>query len=151
MMPAMLDGSPSEQSAVAHVIQLAIAPVFLLSSLGTILGVLSTRLGRIVDRTRVLLDRRESADDEKRSRVEAELKLLVLRRRLVNSAITAGTVAALLVCLLIAVAFLGSLIDVRTGAVLAGLFVLAMVAFVAALVFFLREVLVASRTSSIEH
>jgi Protein of unknown function (DUF2721) len=135
---------------IAHVIQLAIAPVFLLSSLGTILGVLSTRLGRIVDRTRLLLQRRESAAEERLERLEYELKTLVRRRALINTAIAFGTVAALLVCLLIAVAFLGSLVDVRTGGVLAALFVLAMLAFVGALVLFLREVLLASRSTHVE-
>ncbi len=141
----------TEQSNVTHVIQLAIAPVFLLSSIGTILSVLSTRLGRIVDRTRVLLDRAESATDAKKQRIEAELELLFRRRALVNAAITSGTAAALMVCLLIAVAFLGTLFDVKTGVFLATLFVLAMVALVGALVFFLREVMVASRTARVEH
>lgn len=136
---------------IAHVIQLAIAPVFLLSSLGTILGVLSTRLGRIVDRTRVLLERRAQLTAEPLPAVlKGELELLLKRRSLINTAITAGTVAALLVCLLIAVAFLGSLVEVGTGAVLATLFVLAMVAYVAALVLFLREVLLASHSTQME-
>lgn len=146
-----MDVSAAEPSNVTHVIQLAIAPVFLLSSIGTILGVLSTRLGRIVDRTRVLLDRTENASDAKKERIDAELALLFLRRTLVNSAIASGTAAALLVCLLIALAFLGTLLDIRTGGFLATLFVLAMVALVGALVFFLREVLVASRTARVEH
>lgn len=146
-----MDVSAAEQSNVTRVIQLAIAPVFLLSSIGTILSVLSTRLGRIVDRTRVLLDRAENASDAKKERIDAELELLFLRRTLVNSAITSGTAAALMVCLLIALAFLGTLLDIRTGGFLAALFVLAMVALVGALLFFLREVLVASRTVRVEH
>jgi len=135
---------------ISHVIQLAIAPVFLLSSLGTILGVLTTRLGRIVDRTRVLMERREKGSPERRPRLEEELEMLMRRRRLVNLAIGAGTVAALLVCLLIAVAFLGSLVEVPTGAALAALFVLAMVAYIGALVLFFREVLLASGNTHIE-
>jgi hypothetical protein len=58
--------------------------------------------------------------------------------------------AALLVSLLIAVAFLGSLVGVPTGAALAALFVLAMLAYVAALLLFLREVLMASRSMHVE-
>jgi hypothetical protein len=135
---------------IAHVIQLAIAPVFLLSSLGTILGVLAARLARIVDRTRALVDRREKSGAEVQPRLEEELHVLMRRRALVNSAIGAGVVAALLVCLLIAVAFLGSLVEVPTGAALAALFVLAMFAYVGALVLFLREVLMASRSMHVE-
>ncbi len=129
---------------ITHVIQLAIAPVFLLSSLGTILGVFSTRLGRIVDRTRVLVERRERNPGDTLPRLEEELRVLMRRRVLVNLAIGAGTVAALLVCLLIAVAFLGSLAELRTGSTLATLFILAMVAYIGALVAFLREVLLAT-------
>jgi MFS family permease len=129
---------------ITHAIQLAVAPVFLLSGLGTILGVLSTRLGRVVDRTRKLLEQRESADAKHRKALDAELHVLVDRRRLVNRAIAAGTVAALLVCVLIAVAFIGSLAEVAVGPVVAGLFVLAMFAFITALVLFLREVITAT-------
>jgi hypothetical protein len=135
---------------IAHVIQMAIAPVFLLSSLGTILSVLSTRLGRIVDRTRVLLGLRDGADEVRKVKIEAELKLLVSRRATINRSITFATAAALLVCVLIAVAFMGSLVDVNTGAAVATLFVLAMVAFISSLLFFLREVLVASGTTHTE-
>jgi hypothetical protein len=133
---------------ITHAIQLAIAPVFLLSGLGTILSVLSTRLGRVVDRTRKLMEQRETADEKHRARMDAELLVLKHRRGLVNRAIAAGTVAALLVCVLIAVAFLGSLGEVSVGPIVAGLFVLAMLAFITALVLFLREVITA--TTSIE-
>ena len=135
---------------ITHVIQLAIAPVFLLSSLGTLLGVFSARLGRIVDRTRVLVERRERTKGEPLPRLEEELKVLMRRRVLVNLAIGAGTVAALLVCLLIAVAFLGGLAELRTGSALAALFVLAMVAYTGALVAFLREVLLATGHAHVE-
>ena len=95
-------------TTVAHVIQLAVAPVFLLSSLGTFLGVLSTRLGRIVDRARVLEESRPPSD-----KVNYELGVLARRRRLVNRAITFGTVAALFVCVLIGAAFIGSFMASR--------------------------------------
>ena len=105
---------------IAHVIQLAIAPVFLLSSLGTVLSVLTTRLGRIVDRTRTLLERREKGLAEDRlPRLEEEVTMLVRRRALVNLAIGSATLASLLVCLLIAVAFLGGLAELRTRWVVA--------------------------------
>jgi len=133
---------------ITHAIQLAIAPVFLLSGLGTILSVLSTRLGRVVDRTRRLMELRESADPKHLKAVESELKVLSVRRHLVNRAIAAGTVAALLVCVLIAVAFVASIFDMKVGFIIAGLFVLAMIAFIAALVLFLREVIAA--TTSVE-
>jgi hypothetical protein len=66
--------------------------------------------------------------------------------RLIHWALTLGTSAALLVCLLIAVAFLGYLFSVRAGTAMASLFVAAMAAYVAALVCFLREIFAAIAT-----
>jgi hypothetical protein len=126
---------------IAHTIQLAVAPVFLLSALGTILGVLSTRLGRIVDRTRVLAGRMGAPAEGEQGALREEMALLARRRRLVNLAITSGTVAALLVCLLIASAFVGFMLHADFSVVVALLFVAAMAAFVVALLLFLREVL----------
>jgi hypothetical protein len=131
-------------SDIARTIQLAVAPVFLLTALGTILGVFSNRLGRIVDRTRVLTERmRDAQHAQLHAAMRGELALLVARRVLVNYAITCATAAALFVCLLIAAAFFGSLLQLNVAQGLAGLFIVAMLAFIAALVFFLREVLVA--------
>jgi len=128
--------------AISRTIQLAVAPVFLLTALGTILGVLSSRLFRVVDRVRVL-NARVADSGECADPVAAELALLAKRRRLVNHAITSATMAALLVCLLIAFAFIGFTIHQDFSLVLAWLFVAAMVAFILALLFFLREVVLA--------
>jgi hypothetical protein len=135
---------------VAHVIQLSVAPVFLLTSVGTILAVLSTRLGRIVDRARVLRERMPRLAPEDADAVKGELHLLASRRHLVNLAITAGVCAALFVCMLIAVAFIGSVLGVNTSVGVATMFIAAMVAFVVALLLFLREVLLAVASVRIE-
>jgi hypothetical protein len=131
---------------ISHVIQLSVAPVFLLTSIGTILGVMSTRLSRIVDRARVLHDRLETASGERVPVIHEEMHTLAHRRALVNVAITSGTIAALLVCVSIATVFLGAVMQANVAMTVASLFILAMAAFVAALVFFLREVLLAVRS-----
>jgi len=118
---------------ISHVIQLSVAPVFLLTSIGTILGVLSTRLSRIVDRARALKDRLEDAPEARALLIHAEMKVLAKRRHLVNLAITAGTTAALLVCVSIATVFLGAVMTANVAVAVALLFILAMPAFVAAL------------------
>ncbi len=128
---------------ITQTIQLAVAPVFLLTSLGTILSVLSTRLGRVVDRGRVLSDRLGSAPDAALLVIQAELATLARRRVLVNRAITCCTFAALLVCLVIAFAFLGFILRANFGRIVAALFIAAITAFTAALWLFLREVFVA--------
>lgn len=131
---------------ITHTIQLAVAPVFLLTALATTLGVLVNRLGRIVDRARRIEHRLASESQAVRAASVAELGLVSHRARLVHWGLTAGTGAALLVCLLIAVAFLGYLFDRELGPVVATLFILAMLAFVAALLLFLREVFLAIDT-----
>ena len=128
---------------VAHVIQLSVAPVFLLTSVGTILGVLSTRLGRIVDRARVLADRLETAQGDKRDDYLGELEQLARRRHLVNMAIAFGVGAALLVAGVIAAAFLGFMLHWKASAAIAALFVGAMLCVVVALLLLMREVMTA--------
>ena len=142
---------PHEVTDIARVIQLAVAPVFLLTAIGTILSVLSGRLARIIDRARVLVDRGARATSpEQQVAIRAEIAVLLRRRRLVNLAITSGTVAALLVCVLIASAFVGYLVGVNFSTFLAVLFIAAMAAFVSALVLFLREILIAVATLRLE-
>lgn len=135
---------------IAHLIQLSVAPVFLLTAVGTILGVLSTRLGRIVDRSRVLRDRFDTFPQEKRALIREEIDTLLKRRGLINKAITCGTCAALAVAGVIGSAFLGFLFGWKASWAVAVLFLLAMGFVVGALLLFLREVLLAATARS-EH
>lgn len=130
---------------LAHTIQLAVAPVFLLTALGTILGVLTNRLGRVVDRARVL-STRLNEPYEGSLPPSAELAILSRRRELVNYAITAATIAALLVCLVIALAFISFMLNKNFALLMAWLFVAAMACFIAALLFFLREIVLTVST-----
>jgi hypothetical protein len=148
-MPAVDPASHSTQ--IAHVIQLAVAPVFLLTAIGTLLSVLSGRLARIVDRARELVGQVESLPPDRRSAASEELRVLVRRRRLVNAAITSGTTAALLVCVLIAAAFVGYLIGADFSIALAVLFIGAMAALVTTLLVFLREIFIAVVSLGVEH
>ncbi len=131
---------------LTHTIQLAVAPVFLLTALGTTLSVLVARLARIVDRARRVEARLREESGSGREGTTRELRSLEGRARLIHWALTFGTSAALLVCLLIAVAFVGYLVEARVGSVMAVLFIAAMVAYVVALVCLLREVGIAIST-----
>src|SRR5512141_314535 len=99
----------SHLTDIARVIQLAVAPVFLLTALATLITALNTRLGRIVDRRRVLLERRPGGEVAAGTDPQAELRLLSRRIRLVYFAILAAVTGALLVCLVVAGAFVGAL------------------------------------------
>ncbi len=131
---------------ITHTIQLSVAPVFLLTALGTTLAVLVARLARIVDRARRVESRLRDESGAVREGTIQELRSLEGRARLIHWALTAGTSAALLVCLLIAVAFVGYLAGARVGQVMAILFIAAMASYVGALLCLLREVGIAVST-----
>jgi hypothetical protein len=133
---------------IGHLIQLAIAPVFLLTGVGTKLTVLTNRLGRIIDRSRVLEDRLEVADDE---RWVSELDILYGRAHLVNNAISLSTGCGLLICLVIAMLFLGDTTSLPLDKYIAGCFVLAMMGLIGSFVFFLREIFIASKHMRLAH
>jgi sterol desaturase/sphingolipid hydroxylase (fatty acid hydroxylase superfamily) len=126
---------------ITRTIQLAVAPVFLLLALGSTLAVLTTRLARVVDRARRLEARLGSEQDPPdRAALVEEVRRLAHRARLIHWALTAATSAAILVCLLVAVAFLGYLFGAEFGGAMAILFILAISAYVVALLLFLREI-----------
>jgi len=131
-------------TAVAHAIQLAVAPVFLLSGIGAMLAVLTNRLARIIDRGRALETQLATGPPDAAARLHAELATLTRRARLIGRAITLCTITALLVCAVIATLFLGAFARFDTSVPVALFFVAAMVAFFAGLLFFLREIFIAT-------
>lgn len=131
---------------IARVIQLAVAPVFLLTAIGTILSALNNRLGRIVDRRRLLEDRTrkliaEGAEAAKED-IE-ELALLAQRIGLIYNAIMFAVISGLLICLLVATAFTGVFISIDLARVVSMLFILSMIALIGSLALLLREVFLA--------
>jgi hypothetical protein len=131
-------------SQIAHVIQLAVAPVFLLSGVGSLLGVLTSRLGRIIDRARDLEARLAAATPSEAEPLHASLLTLSRRAKLVSAAITLCTACALLICGVIVVLFLSAFIHPTLDKVSAFLFIAAMLALFAGLCYFLREIFLAT-------
>lgn len=125
---------------IGHVIQLAIAPVFLLTAVGTLLNVLVNRLARSVDRRRVLTAGLTQVDAAIAESARDELAYVARRVRLIYAAIQLAVLCALMICLLIACAFLDALVAVDLSQLIAVLFVLAMVALIGSLGLFLREI-----------
>jgi hypothetical protein len=128
---------------VGHLIQLAIAPVFLLTAVGTLLGVLSSRLGRVVDRIRALDVLAPGLDAKARVACDNELALLSRRMRLVYAAMAAAVFSALFVGLLIATVFIDAFVAADLRPVVGLLFIAAMIAFIGSLCVFLREIFLA--------
>lgn len=128
---------------VARVIQLSVAPVFLLTAIGTLLSVMTNRLGRIIDRARVLEARLETAPPEAAAKLQTYLGTLSHRADLIGHSITLCTVTAVLVCTVIATLFVGDYLRYDMSMPVAILFILAMLLLVIGLINFLREVFVA--------
>ncbi len=137
--------APPNITTVAHVIQQAVAPVFLLTGVGAILGVLTNRLARVVDRFRALEDA-GAGDDPGHW---PEIGVLHRRRHWIHLAITLCTLCALLVCLVIATLFIAFEIAIDPARVISGLFIGAMFALILGLLCFLREVTLAALNVSL--
>jgi hypothetical protein len=134
---------PENVIDVTRLVQLAIAPVFLLTAVGTIIGVLSNRLGRVVDRSRALEDRLRQLAPEGQKAVREELSVLARRVRLVYASMTLAVICALFVGLLIAVAFVDAFVALDLSKFIGLLFIGAMLAFILSLMVFLREIFLA--------
>jgi hypothetical protein len=141
----MLQSTPAGPG-IAHVIQLAVAPVFLLSGVGVTLGVLTNRLGRIIDRARFLEQDPPPGTGPAHDATTVELETLAHRAKLVNRAITLITSCALLICLLIATLFLGAVFSLELVVPLAGLFIGAMLTLIVGYLSFLREIFLATES-----
>jgi hypothetical protein len=127
---------------ITRVIQLAIAPVFLLTAIGTFITALSNRLARAVDRRRVVRQHL-AAGGESSAEMRAELAQIQRRANLIYLAILAAVAPALLVCLVVASAFVGALLTIELATLVAVLFILAMCALIISLSLFLREIFLA--------
>jgi hypothetical protein len=131
---------------VPHAIQLALAPVFLLTGIAGMLTVMTGRLARIIDRGRMLTEGVAPPSADHLAAVEAELATLERRRHLASSAITACTFAALLVCLVVSALFIEVMFQVALRWLVGLLFTASTLGLVVGLAYFLWEVHLATRT-----
>lgn len=127
-------------SSISDVIQLAVAPVFLLAGISGTLMVMSSRLGRIVDRGRYLKEKSSGAEEDEMQEIREELKCLNTRANYTNWAISMATSCALLVCLVIVFLFIGAVLDFDMTNFIAILFVLSMLCLSSAFILFLKEI-----------
>ena len=124
---------------ILEVIQAAIAPVVLISGVGLLLLTLSGRLGRIVDRTRIVATERDLAGAEHRGHLERQLAILGHRARLIRLALALSACSVAVSGLLITLLFLGLLLEWNVTVACAVLFVGALLCLVAAMFVFVRE------------
>ena len=137
---------PLDPGAVTHGIQLAVAPVFLLTAVSGMIGAVAGRLGRIIDRARTVEDRaRVSVDAESLARAAVELRELRQRGRLANGCIALLTTCAFLIGVTIILLFLGQTTAVQIDRYAVIGFLLGVVSFLLALLCFLAETVIATR------
>ena len=135
---------------ISHAIQLAIAPVFLLTGIAGLLSVMANRLARVVDRTRYVHKTWQDLDSNARRLACTELNHLTRRRHVASWAINFCTAGALLICLVIVTLFVDELSSSDLRWLAGGIFVAAMAALIGGLSCFLREVYLATHATDIE-
>lgn len=128
--------------SIAHTIQLAVAPVFLLAGIGSMLGVLTNRLGRVVDRARKMEESLPARPGPATPDIayEADLRVLARRARYLQVAIGCCVGCALMVALVVVILFISAVLDLNAFALVAFLFIAAMLAFIVGLLSFMREI-----------
>lgn len=141
-----MTSSDQDVALIAHVIQIAVAPVFLLTGVGALLSVMTNRLSRVVDRARFVEGVWGAFDEAARTVARAELEILARRARLASWSINFCTFAALLVCSVIAALFIDVFLGTDLKWLVGALFVATMIALICGLVCFLREVYLATHT-----
>jgi hypothetical protein len=144
---AMSEPVPSQ---FLPVIQLAITPVILLSGVGALMITLTNRMGRIVDRTRLLAAQVHGAKADERGHFEGQLEIMWRRARLIRRAVMFAGMSMLLSCLLVMVIFVDASIQREFGLEMVVVFAASVLCLIAALVAFLRDIVVSLHALEIE-
>ncbi len=124
---------------IAHTIQLALAPVFLLVAIGNIMNILSQRMGRIVDRSRLLQDRHSQTSGEEHDMIVREIRIVDDRIATVGKAILLLVLSGLTVGVVVALLFLGGFLELDLQHAAGAAFIIAIGLLMGALLLFLKE------------
>jgi hypothetical protein len=142
----MFENAPNlSVNTVAEIVKLAVAPVFLLSGIASFVNVCTSRLSRIVDRSRQVEPMLLASQGEEHDRWLAELRVIDLRMRLVSWAISLSVLSAVLICTVVVLLFSASLSRLHVATAIALLFIGSMVAIGVGFAIFLVETRVGSR------
>jgi len=133
-------------AGIGQAIQLAVAPVFLLTGVGATLNVFASRIGRIIDRARVMEHELLGASPESAAELHARLGVLSKRAKLVNRAIGLSVTSGILVSFVVAALFVSAVVQVDLSLLIAIAFVLALLGLASAFIYFLREVFIATES-----
>jgi hypothetical protein len=142
--------APLMPDAIAHTIQLALAPSFLLTAISAILALLTGRLGRVVDRARWIEQNYAPRGDPRHDHQVAQLRLIDQRMLFANAALVLCAISAMLICIVIGGLFVGAMFGLDVGRLMSGAFILAMLMLIMGLGLFLVEVRIAVLATRIQ-
>lgn len=131
---------------IAQTIQLALAPVFVLVAIGNIMNILSTRLSRVVNRSRYLQQRHGETEGPEHDGLVREIRMVDVRIHLIGRAILLLVISGLSIGITVALLFLEEILKVDLQLAVAGFFFLAIALLMSALLMFLREIRIATST-----
>jgi hypothetical protein len=141
---------PADLNAILPLIQLSISPVILISGLGALVISMTTRMGRIVDRSRTLAGLVRQAKGEERTHIEHQLEIMFRRARLMRLAMTLVISSIFTSGLLIMILFVGQVLEVRVANVTLGVFMLSVVLMLGGMAAFIRDVFVSLQALDLE-
>lgn len=132
---------------ISHVIQLSIAPVFLMTAIAGFVNALVTRLSRAIDRRRAIEELLPAYEGATAEEMRDELRLLARRIKYITGAIGLAVLSAIFICILIGAAFVASYVGVGLVRTVATLFICAIAALTICLLAFFREVVLAANAA----
>jgi Protein of unknown function (DUF2721) len=145
-------GLTMDAPTLLHTIQLAITPVILISGLGSLLLTMTNRLGRIVDRTRILAVQTQAASgiEKECQHLQSQLRIMYRRARLVQRAVTYTTLSMVASALLVLAIFVNTVLEQKLTYVIVGLFGVSVLSLLCGLSYFLRDIHLALAAIRIE-
>jgi len=138
-------------SSLLPMIQLAITPVILITGLGSLLLTMTNRMGRIVDRTRILAGQARSATATgERAHIESQLKIMYQRAKIIRLAVTLAASSMFFSGTLIVMIFLSALLNVPLAAAILGVFIVGVLLLLGSLAAFLRDIFLSLNALALE-
>jgi hypothetical protein len=121
------------------ILQTAIGPVILISGIGLLLLSMTNRLGRVIDRARSLVRELSNADETSKVTIEAQLRILWMRARLIRLAIVLSSMSALAAAILIIALFITALLQIESAWIVIFVFIFCMACLIGSLVVFIHD------------
>ena len=118
----------------------AIGPVILISGVGLLLLTFTNRLGRAIDRARLLDAELPKRPEAERAPIRAQIEIIYRRAKMIRLSITLAALSVLLASTLVISLFVGALLQWEHGLMASLLFIGCMVSLCLSLVAFILDI-----------